>query len=298
MCPVRIDKVVSVVIAVGVMALVCPKDASALEVNAGDYEAFEPGSNILVLYAQHAERSKLYAHERKVSSDADLRSDIGILRMVHVAKLAENIVIDPQFLLPFGKLDSGGSIRALGDADGVGDLILAAPIKWVFDTNSRDTLSFGPFLHVPTGKYDSDEPLNLGENRWRLVTQLAYVGHFGSRWALDVIGDATFFGDNDDFTSDKVTLKQDVRYELQAHVRYFVQPSTALMLTYGLVKGGETKIDGDKQDDRQDTDYGRIGVVHFFNPTTQLIFQYGKDFNVDNGLKEDDRVNFRFVKVF
>jgi hypothetical protein len=272
--------------------------ASALEVNAGDYEAFDPGSNILVVYAQHAGRKKLYADGRKISSNADLRSDVGILRFVHVEKLADDVVIDPQFLLPFGKLDSGGDISALGSTSGVGDLILAAPIKWVINKTTRDTLSLGPFLHLPTGSYDEDRALNLGENRWRLVTQLAYVGHFGSRWALDLIGDVTVFGDNDKFSSSRSTLKQKPRYEVQSHIRYNLNPSTALMLTYGIVKGGETRIDGVSQDDRLDTSYGRIGVAHFFNPTTQLIAQYGKDISIDSGLKEDNRVNLRLVKVF
>lgn len=283
---------------VGGAALLAAAQAAALEVNAGDYEAFAPGTNLLVVYAQHADRSKLYSNGQRQSSDANLRSDVGILRVVHVSKLAENVVIDPQFLLPFGRLRAGGDIAALGSASGIGDLILASPIKWVIDASSKDTVSFGPFLHLPTGRYDAADPLNLGENRWKLVTQLAYVRHFTDRWALDLVGDVTFHGRNDDFGPSNLSMKQDPRYELQAHVRYNVSAVTSAMVTLGAVTGGETEVAGVDQGDGLRTTYARVGFAHFFDPTIQLIVQYGRDLKVHSGFKEDDRFNFRFVKVF
>lgn len=32
--------------------------------------------------------------------------------------------------------------------------------------------------------------------------------------------------------------------------------------------------------------------------TTHLLLTYGRDINVENGFKEDNRVNFRFLKIF
>ena len=43
--------------------------AHALEVAAGDYEAYPPNSNIALLYYQHAETSRFYANGHQVSSD-------------------------------------------------------------------------------------------------------------------------------------------------------------------------------------------------------------------------------------
>jgi hypothetical protein len=52
-------------------------------------------------------------------------SDIGILRMMHFMKI-EGFTVDPQFLLPFGRLEGRGDLGAvLGERSGVADLALA-----------------------------------------------------------------------------------------------------------------------------------------------------------------------------
>jgi hypothetical protein len=280
------------------MTYALAQSASALEVTAGDYEAFPPGVNAAILYYQHAERSDLYARGNKVSSNFNLKSDIGIARFIHVAKVSENAVIDPQIILPFGKLNTGGAAGILGDASGTADVIIGAPVKWILDPATRDVLSIGPYLYLPTGSYNSSHLLNLGENRWKALLQLAYIRHFNPTWALDLVGDVTINGKNDEFTPARATLKQDPRYELQAHLRYNLSPATALSVGYGLITGGETEVNNVKQNDRLRTQYARATATHFLNQTTQIQAQYGQDVSVENGPREKSRINLRVVKLF
>lgn len=274
------------------------QSAAALEVTAGDYEAFPAGSNIALLYYQYAERTDSYVHGNKVSGNFGMDSSVALARYIHVVKLSESADLDPQFILPFGSLRTNGDASVLGNASGSGDLIVGAPVKFILDQKTRDVFSVGPFLYLPTGSYDSNKLLNLGENRWKALLQLAYIRHFNDSWALDLVGDVTVHGDNTDYTPAHATLKQAPRYEAQAHLRYNLSPATALSVGFGSVHGGETKLNGISQGDRINTQYARLTVASFINQSTQLQFQYGRDISVDNGLKERNRLNFRIVKLF
>ncbi|TDY98202.1 UNVERIFIED_ORG: hypothetical protein DFO49_0502 [Herbaspirillum seropedicae] len=272
--------------------------ANALEVTAGDYEAFPAGSDIAMLYYQWADRSQTYSHGNQISGNTGLTSNVALARYIHVVKLSDNAVLDPQFILPFGRLSTSGDLSALGNASGAGDLILGAPVKFILDQGTRDVFAIGPYVYLPTGQYDNNKFINLGENRWKGLLQLAYIRHLAPQWALDVVGDATVFGDNTDYTPAHAILKQAPRYEIQAHLRYNILPATALSVGVGNVQGGETELNGVKQGDRLDTTYARLTVTSFVAPTVQLQMQYGRDLSVENGLKEKNRVNFRIVKLF
>jgi hypothetical protein len=280
------------------LALALGQSAFALEVTGGDYEVYPGGANILPLYYQHAERSDLYANGQKVATNFDLKSDIGLIRYIRPVQLSETAFLDPQFILPFGELKASGNASFLGKASGTADLILGAPVKFLLDPNTRDAFSVGTFVYLPTGNYDNARPLNLGENRWKGLVQLAYVKHFNATWALDVIGDVTINGKNTDYGPAHATLKQDPRYEAQVHLRYSLSPVTSLSVDYGYYWGGENEVNGVSQNDKLRTQYARVTGTHFINPTVQLQAQYGQDISVENGLKEKSRINLRLVKLF
>ncbi len=272
--------------------------ANALEIAPGDYEPIPAGMNALMLYYQHADRSSVYANGHELSDNFKLKSDISLLRFIHSVGLSNNVVIQPQFILPFGSLRTSGAASALGDASGIGDLILGAPVLVKLDTANRDIFSFGPYLYLPTGQYDKEDGLNLGENRSRLTLQAGYIHHFSDRWALDTAADVSWFSHNNDYGAEGVTLKQRRRYEYQGYVRYQWTEKTTIGLGGGIIKGGRTKVDDVDQHDGQDTSYARLTATHFIEPTLQFQVQLGKDLQVEQGAKEEARLNLRLVKLF
>jgi hypothetical protein len=278
------------------LALATP--AQALEVTAGDYEIYPPGVNIGVLYYQHADRSNLYSNGKKVSSNFDLQSDIGLARYIRPLALSDTATLDLNLILPFGRLRGSGEASVLGKANGTADLIVGAPVKFLLDPATKDAFSIGTFVYLPTGSYDPAKPINLGENRWKGLLQLAYVGHFGSTWALDAVGDVLVHGKNDEFGPFRATLKQAPRFEVQGHLRYIVSPATALSAGIGHYWGGETSVNGVDQNDRLRTTYARLTATHFIDQTTQVQAQLGQDISVANGPKEKLRINLRLAKIF
>lgn len=271
--------------------------AAALEVAPGDFEAYPAGATIAVQYLQFAKTDKLYSDGKKIARDFEVRQTVGIFRLLHVVQLSENAFIDPQFLLPFGQVEGHGTADALGTASGFGDLILTVPLKLVLN-EARDVFSVAPYLILPTGNYDRNDALNLGENRLRAILQTAYVKHFNDHWAIDLVGDATFFGDNNDFGPTSARLEQDVRYEAQVHLRYHFSPATHIGVSLGAVTGGETKLDGVSSDDALDTRYARLSFTSFVTPSTQIQVQLGRDLDVQNGAAEKARLNLRLAHVF
>ncbi|KTS76962.1 phenol degradation protein meta [Pseudomonas oryzihabitans] len=279
------------------LALLLANQAQALEVAPGDYEQLPAGTNLGVLYYQHATTDRLYAKGHQVQPDARLTSDIGILRLVHVLGLSDTVTLDPQVLLPFGHLDASGDVAALGSANGTGDLIFAAPLRWRLNP-ARDILAITPYVYAPTGSYDRDHALNLGENRWKLDLQAAYVKHFNDKWAMDLVADAIWYGDNDDYGPSGVRREQDTSYAVQLMGRYQFDERTSFGLGFGHNWGGENRIDGVAQDDRTKTTNFRVTAATFLTTTDQVQLQLGRDLSVDNGFREDFRMNLRYVHVF
>jgi hypothetical protein len=207
-------------------------------------------------------------------------------------------IVDPQFLLPFGKLEAKGDLSALGEADGLGDLILGATVWLVNNPDANEYFGVTPFLFLPTGDYDNNDALNLGENRYKLTLQAGYIKGLTEKLTLDIIGDATFYGDNDDFGPTSDNLEQDTSYQVQAYLRYNISPT--LDLRAGLAKSwiGETSVNGmDNNDDAEVSKY-QVGAGWFVTPTTQILATYGDDISVDNGFKEDARLNLRLLTLF
>lgn len=270
----------------------------ALEITAGDYEPLPPGMNVLLVYAQHAESSDFYSNGNKVSDDFRLKTDVSLLRYIHSFALSNNAVIEPQFILPYGHLKAGGEASALGQTTGAGDLILGAPVKWTLATANKDVFSVAPYLYLPTGSYENDDTLNLGENRWRLLLQAAYIHHFNARWALDTAADVSWFSDNDDYGSGSDTLEQKTRYEYQAYLSYKVSPQTRFAIGGGHIDGGENRVGGVNQDDQLSTTYLRVSATHMLTPSIQVQAVLGKDVEVEEGFREKARLNLRLAKLF
>lgn len=111
----------------------------AIDTDPGDWTAPPPGTNLFLLYAQHANRNSLYTDGQK-NPNAKLASDVAILRYVRPVDVS-GFVVAPQVLLPLARLRTGGVVAGLGNASGAGDLILASPI-WFARADAASRNSF------------------------------------------------------------------------------------------------------------------------------------------------------------
>ncbi|CAG9187270.1 transporter [Cupriavidus pinatubonensis] len=276
------------------LALAAP--AHAIDVDAGDYTALPAGTNLGLLYYQHVARDRVYAGGSQVAGGS-LDSDVGILRYVHFMDIG-GFTVDPQFLLPFGKLRGSDNLSALGSASGVGDLILAATVWLVNQPEKKQYFGITPFLYVPVGSYDRDKPLNLGENRWKFALQAGYIAPLAEKVTLDLVADVTVFGNNTKFGPASATLRQDALAQGQAWLRYHFTDAFDIRGGLSYAFGGETSVNGVSRNDRTNTSKFSIGFAWFPAPSVQVLGTYGQDISVRNGPMENNRFNLRLLKVF
>ncbi|MEN4984075.1 transporter [Acinetobacter modestus] len=153
-----------------------------------------------------------------------------------------------------------------------------------------------PYLFIPTGQYDKDEALNLGENRYKLTLQAGYSKRILSNLSWDLTGDITWYGDNDKIKSNS-KLKQDMGYQLQTSLRYFANEKFDIRAGLSYQENGDTKIDEIKTDTFKQTKLW-VGTGINISPTSQAILTYGRDLEVENGFKIDNSLNIRLLYAF
>jgi hypothetical protein len=272
--------------------------AHAIDVDAGDYTAFPDGTNLAMLYAQHADRNRLYANGQRVPGDNGLNSDIGVLRMIHFMKIG-GFTVDPQFLLPFGRLEGRGQLGpVLGSRSGLSDLTLAATVWVIENPAAREYFGITPFLYAPTGTYDASRPLNLGENRWKYALQAAYTHGVGEKFTFDAVADVTAYGRNDKADAAGHDLTQQPTMQLQGFMRYAMSPAWDLRAGVSHVIDGQTKLAGVSRHDEAHVTKIQLGTAAFVRTKTQLLATWGRDLKVDNGFKESWRINLRLLQMF
>ena len=281
-------------LATSLLGLLFLQNVYAVDLDAGDYDYAPSGTNLAMLYYQHASRDSLYNGNNRVSDSVELKSDIGIARYVHYMDVA-GLHIAPQILVPFGRLDAEKDIDSLGSSSGLGDIILANTFFIYHDKDTKSTFGITPYLYLPTGKYSKYDDLNRGENRVKLTVQGAYTTQLIDRLNWDIAGDFTIYGKNDDVING--SLKQDLGFQVQTNARYRLTDIADLRAGFSYSDAGDTKQDGVTTDSNKQTKFW-IGTGISPTATTQVILNYGRDLRVENGFKEDNRINLRLMKVF
>lgn len=260
----------------------------------GDYVPVPPGTNLALLYYQHATRNDLYSDGDKVRMPFKLDTNVGIVRLIHYTGIA-GLNANVQAVVPFARVRLRQPNTV--ESSGIGDPLLGAVLWIMNDSEAQRYMALSGFLGIPIGKYDGNKgAINVGENRWKGVVHVSYGQQIAGKLGIDVTGEYAIHGHNDDFAG--ATYKQRPTYELQTHLRYALTPATVLGLSYFRTAGGRGTVDGVEQNGRINTGRFLVSAAHFLSPTWQIEGQFGQDIHVSNGPKEDRRFNLRLLRVF
>lgn len=269
--------------------------ANAIDLDAGDYDTAPAGTTLGLLYLQSGKSDGLYQGSTKQPGDDVLDSDTEILRLVHYTTIFDHLAA-PQILLPFAQVKGEDDVSDLGSASGIGDAILAAPVWFLNDTQQHEYFGVTPYLFLPTGNYDANNPLNIGDHRWKGNLQAAYSRRLASNIAWDAAADVTFYGDNSD-PAGGGTLSQDPGYQVQTNARYLLSDTSDLRAGISYADAGKTTQNGVTSAAYTESKFW-VGGALFVLPKTQVILTYGRDIAVENGFKDVDQINIRLLQVF
>lgn len=196
-----------------------------------------------------------------VSADADIEAEMAVAGYARLFPLFDRSAM-AAVLLPMGHLSGETTVAGRTfdqSASGFGDPMLEFNINVIGPPAIRDipalmryepgfSLDFVTDLAFPVGEYDSDEALNLGQNRWygRVgAPAILQLGGWvpGRRTTIEVFPSVWFFSENDDYVG--TTLETDPLFQLEGHLtRDFLDMLWGSLDATWMV-GGKSTIDGE-----------------------------------------------------
>jgi len=248
------------VVAILATSVLCPSLASA-QVPARFYWKTLSDSNAVPLVFNYVTgNTNPFNPAHTPTADADVDAVVALPGYARTFSLFDRAAM-AAILLPMGHIS--GEVTTAGrtfkeSADGFGDPMLEFNINVLgppAQKNIPDVLRYEPGFSVdlladlafPVGMYDSDQPLNLGQNRWygRLGAPIIWqLGDWvpGRRTTLEFLPAVWLFGTNDDYVGQ--TLKTDPMFQLDAHVTRDFTERFWGALDAAWYYGGKSTIDG------------------------------------------------------
>jgi len=284
-----------------ILSVVLGGNAHAIDVDPGDYTAAPAGTFLALGYAQWATRNELNVlGVGTLKPGYKLDSAVNIARFVQFVDIG-GIIVDPQILLPFGSLYNAnlGGVR-VPDSNGMADPILAAT-AWLVnkpDPVYSTYLGVTPYVTIPLGTYHRNNPINLGENRWKGTLQFGLIQGIAPNLLVDLIGDVTFYGSNADANALGQRLTESPSSQLQSWLRYNVNPKLSLAAGYSYTFGGNQYLNGVSNGLRTEFQQIRGSLQYMMAPDWQIQAQIIHDFGVHGGFPQDIGVRLRILKIF
>lgn len=267
--------------------------AIALDTLPGDAAAPPVGTTLVGGYYVYNDLHELRSGGHTVDGPK-ARADISLLRVVHPIQIGE-YQVNPQFVLPYGRIEGRGTLSNVDSASGVGDLSVLASIMLKQDPATRTSIYLMPGVTLPTGVYDKDR-ISIGAKRYSFVIQGGAQTSISENWTIDAYVDATWYGTNNDNAGGN--LKKKALYSAQSYLRYSLSKKTEVSAGVRYTKGGENSVSGSDQNDSLKKTTFLMGGSAWIAPTVLLHLQVGADTSVNNGFKASKILEARLVKVF
>ncbi len=216
-------------------------------------------------------------------------------------------------LVPVGRLSGEASVfgQTFGiAASGFGDPLVEIDLNLIGPKpirNLPDLMRYEPGfsldvladLAFPIGEYDSEEPLNLGQNRWygRIGAPIVWqLGPWipGRRTTLEFLPSVGLYGDNDDFLGQR--LSTDPMFQLESHFTRDLFEDMWASFDAVWMTGGQASLDGDEGEKLDNVGVG-FTLGYQINDNLQLTAGYIA--TVNDSEPTDLRMDgFKFSLVF
>jgi hypothetical protein len=158
-------------------------------------------------------------------------------------------------VLPYGQLTGSSAIgghTVNASTEGLSDPLIKASINLygapalTLDQfkNYQQDLIIGASLaaSVPWGKYDDNQLINVGANRWFLQPGLGASKAIGP-WRFELAGAGIFYTSNTNFMGGN-TLSQNPVYSTQTHAIYYFQNTAWVSIDATYFIGGQSYLNG------------------------------------------------------
>ncbi|NWC95614.1 MULTISPECIES: transporter [unclassified Pseudomonas] len=152
------------------------------------------------------------------------------------------------------------------------------------------------WVTMPTGDYDKDRIINIGSNRWVFKPELAFGTPIGPTW-LEINTYVSLFGANKDYHGDS-KLDQKPLYAIEGHYSYTINRALWVSLDATYNRGGESKIDGDWQDNKQENGLLGASLGFMLSPQFGGLIAYNDTVSERTGSPDVNTWTFRLQYVW
>jgi len=255
--PARSRRLVTAILA---LTILCPMFALAQVPPRFYWKSLSGANAVPVIFQSLSGNANPIDPAYVVSPDSSVDANVAIVGYARMLPLFDR-TLTLAVLQPMGRISGETTVAGLTynqAATGFGDPMIEAGINLIGPKairNIPDLLRYEPKLSLdvivdlafPVGEYDSDQALNLGQNRWygRVGTPVVWqIGSWvpGRRTTIEALPSVWFFSDNNDYVGQ--TLRTDPMFQVEAHLtRDFTEHFWgSLDSTY--VAGGKSTVNG------------------------------------------------------
>jgi len=214
-------------------------------------------------------------------------------------------------ILPMGRISGDVNVKGKStslSAEGFGDPMIEFNINLIgppAQKNIPDVLRYQPGFSVdlladlalPIGEYDSDKPLNIGQNRWYGRIGMPVIWQLGPwvpgrRTTLELLPAVWLFGENDDYVGQ--TMKTDPMFQIDAHLTRDLAERFWGSFDAAWFYGGKASINGVEGEKLNNLGLG-LTLGYQINDNLNLTFSYKSTIN--DSAPEDLRMNVFMVTL-
>jgi hypothetical protein len=281
--------------------LIQPLAAWAVDLQPNDIVAPLPGKNHAMISYVNTENTTFYRNGSATSGSPVLSAQTAILRLV-TSYSVKGLPAVSFIQMPYGSIKPAGSLAMYPTATGTGDLTIASAFWPYSDRVNRRYFGVAGYLTMPTGSYNSQQPFNTGENRYRSDIQMGYqqpiVGNLDGMVAVDTM----WFGGNGQCAAacnspTNTSLNQKPLTSTQLGPIYKINQTYTVGASYFYIAGGATTIGNTYQNNVVNTQRFLLSGLAYY-PFGRVSLQYGRDMEIKNGFVETRRFIVRYTTEF
>ena len=311
--PKPIQALVRVATAVLAVAALWPTQALAQVPARFYWKSLSGGNAVPVIFNSLSGNANPFDPANTVVPGANFDATMALVGYAHSYSLFDRAAMGA-ILLPMGRVSGDvtvGALTAKQSASGYGDPTLEFAINLIgppAQKNLAEALRYEPGfsldlladLALPIGEYDSNQALNLGQNRWygRIGAPIVWqLGSWvpGQRTTLEFLPAVWMFGDNTDYVGQ--TLKTDPMFQLDAHLTRDFTEQLWGSLDAAWYSGGQASINGVTQGKKLNNVGLGLTLGYTINDNLNLTFGYKSTVN-DNGPGDLQMDSFMVSLVF
>ncbi len=248
----------------------------------------DPYDNVLapdgfygLFYTNYYQSDELTGPDGSKAADIDLTATVGILRPLVYFHLGP-VPMAFQVIVPFGKVEETELLDE--DSSGLGDIIFGPGIFLYADQSANTYISYWFYAFAPTGEWDADQVINLGQNHWYFEHQLAF-NQIAGKWVFDM--NLNYYHHLEEPDNN---WKAPPRFEAELSLAYQVTDKLIL----GINGGGywdldEAELDGVEVDDTRAkrTQFGPT-MGYQFTERFSTNLRWHRDLSAANDTKGDE----------